>query len=308
MRRAGDRARALVGRLSGLATLETQEPERIDAGDLLSGLRARLERVASGRRLHVSVAGDTPGAWAAPDVLEAAVVDLVDNAARATADGGVVGVTAGPGRGGGLEISVRDDGAGMEPVIAARAFEPFFTTRRGRWGLGLPMVHAAISAVGGHVALETHRGVGTVVRLTLPPMEAWPAGASIDPAAVTADSRARWTALVVDDDAARCLVSKRILEEAGLRVLAASHPEVALLLAGSEADGVDLAVLPPRLPDLEPERLAGELRAMHPALQVLCLRADGDEGRVSWADGAVPPGVDRAALQAAARALLVEVS
>lgn len=306
MRRAGDRARALVGRLSGLAALENQEPERVDAADLLAGLRARLEHVASGRRVHVSVAGDTPGAWAAPDVLEAAVVDLVDNAARASGDGGSVSVSAGPGPDGGLQVVVRDDGAGMEPVIAARAFEPFFTTARGRWGLGLPMVHAAVSAVGGRVALETRRGAGTTVTLHLPPMAAYPADATADLAAVTVDPVAAWAALVVDDDAARCLVSKRILEEAGMRVLAASHPEVALLLAGSDIEGVDLVVLPPQLPDLEPARLVDELRGIHPQLRALCLRGGGDDARVGWADAAVPPGVDRSALQAAARALLTD--
>ena len=71
----------------------------------------------------------------------------------------------------GATVTVKDDGVGMPPEVAARAFDPGFTTRRekGGTGLGLSIVHDTVEKVlGGTVALETAPGAGAVFRLSLP--------------------------------------------------------------------------------------------------------------------------------------------
>jgi signal transduction histidine kinase len=70
-----------------------------------------------------------------------------------------------------LTITVGDRGAGMKPEVAARVFEPFFTTSRGRGGSGLGMhiVHQLIhERFHGHVELQRTLGSGTTWTLTLP--------------------------------------------------------------------------------------------------------------------------------------------
>lgn len=70
-----------------------------------------------------------------------------------------------------LMMTVSDHGAGMEPDVAARVFEPFFTTSRGRGGSGLGMhiVHQLLQErFQGQVELESSPGEGTTWRLTLP--------------------------------------------------------------------------------------------------------------------------------------------
>jgi PAS domain S-box-containing protein len=67
-------------------------------------------------------------------------------------------------------ISVRDNGTGMPPHVAERVFEPFFTTKpvgEGT-GLGLAMVHGAVTAAGGAVDVTTAPGLGTEITLLLP--------------------------------------------------------------------------------------------------------------------------------------------
>ncbi|MFF5263532.1 sensor histidine kinase [Actinomadura viridis] len=65
-------------------------------------------------------------------------------------------------------IEVIDEGPGMSPEDAARAFERFHRSEDGGTGLGLPIVAAIAAAHGGHARLLSAPGAGTTVRVTLP--------------------------------------------------------------------------------------------------------------------------------------------
>lgn len=66
-------------------------------------------------------------------------------------------------------VEVADDGVGMTPEVRARAYNPFFTTRRPRaLGLGLTIAAARVRRAGGEVLIESESGVGTRVRVFLP--------------------------------------------------------------------------------------------------------------------------------------------
>lgn len=70
-----------------------------------------------------------------------------------------------------VEIIVADDGAGMSDDVRRRAFDPFFTTRRGRGGtgLGLHIIHSLVTqSLGGRLTLDTALGHGTTFRMVLP--------------------------------------------------------------------------------------------------------------------------------------------
>jgi signal transduction histidine kinase len=96
------------------------------------------------------------------------ILNLVTNAAQAIESGGQIAVSITPG-GREVRLVVEDDGAGMTSEVAARAFEPFFTTRGGGGiGLGLPIVRGIVERHGGTVSLETAPGAGTKVTVRLP--------------------------------------------------------------------------------------------------------------------------------------------
>jgi len=70
-----------------------------------------------------------------------------------------------------LVVRCRDNGRGMSEAVAARVFEPFFTTRpnEGGSGLGMAIVHDLVKDVfGGSAALWTLPGTGTEWRIELP--------------------------------------------------------------------------------------------------------------------------------------------
>jgi signal transduction histidine kinase len=75
-----------------------------------------------------------------------------------------------------IEVAVSDNGSGMAPDIAARAFEEHFTTKpRGKGsGLGLAMCRRLIERRGGHIDIESEAGRGSTVRVHIPLAPAQP--------------------------------------------------------------------------------------------------------------------------------------
>ncbi|NRA96509.1 MAG: HAMP domain-containing protein [Planctomycetes bacterium] len=67
-------------------------------------------------------------------------------------------------------VEIEDDGIGMAPHVAERAFDMFFTTKEAGegTGLGLATVHSLVQAHGGSLDLKTAPGTGTTVCVRLP--------------------------------------------------------------------------------------------------------------------------------------------
>jgi two-component system nitrogen regulation sensor histidine kinase NtrY len=103
-------------------------------------------------------------------VLSRAVVNLIENALHAMADGGVLTVAVSGGDDGSVVLSVGDTGPGLEPQVRARLFEPYFSTKSSGTGLGLAIARRAVLAHGGSIDLTTGAGRGTVFRIRLPPL------------------------------------------------------------------------------------------------------------------------------------------
>jgi len=67
-----------------------------------------------------------------------------------------------------LELTVSDTGVGMEPEALARVFEPYFSTKAVGTGLGLAIARRNVELNRGTIAVESERGRGTRVLITLP--------------------------------------------------------------------------------------------------------------------------------------------
>ena len=66
------------------------------------------------------------------------------------------------------QLSVQDQGPGIDPQAAKRVFEPFFTTKSSGVGLGLGISRALIEANGGQLWLDNQAGAGATFHFTLP--------------------------------------------------------------------------------------------------------------------------------------------
>jgi two-component system nitrogen regulation sensor histidine kinase NtrY len=120
------------------------------------------------------VASDLPLLVVDRAVIVRALVNLVENALQAMPEGGTlsIGATLADGAAGGarIRIVVCDTGVGIESVVRARLFEPYFSTKSGGTGLGLAIARKAVEEHGGTIEIRSRAGEGTVVTLLLPVM------------------------------------------------------------------------------------------------------------------------------------------
>lgn len=97
-----------------------------------------------------------------------ALLNIGDNAVKFTRQGGAVEI-AGRIRGERAEIAVRDQGPGIDPELAPRIFEKFFTGGPGGGaGLGLAITKALVDAHAGEIEVESQPGQGSTFRISLP--------------------------------------------------------------------------------------------------------------------------------------------
>ncbi|MFT7471178.1 MAG: two-component system sensor histidine kinase FlrB [Kiritimatiellia bacterium] len=66
------------------------------------------------------------------------------------------------------QLTVEDNGPGISESIREHIFEPFYSNRTGGTGIGLAVVHSAIKAGGGEIAIRTARGGGALIEILLP--------------------------------------------------------------------------------------------------------------------------------------------
>jgi signal transduction histidine kinase len=67
-----------------------------------------------------------------------------------------------------VAIVIADRGAGIDRADLPRIFDPYFTTKRGGTGLGLPIAKNIVEGLGGTIAVDSTPGTGTRIRLELP--------------------------------------------------------------------------------------------------------------------------------------------
>lgn len=121
--------------------------------------------------------GELPPVEVDADKIRQVLLNLVHNAVQVLRDEGRVRVATARARARfrrgppveAVEISVQDDGPGIAPEDLDKLFIPFFTTRQGGTGLGLPISRRLVEAHGGDILVRTRPGHGTtfVVRLPL---------------------------------------------------------------------------------------------------------------------------------------------
>jgi signal transduction histidine kinase len=101
------------------------------------------------------------------DLFKQALLNLLLNAAQAMPEGGQLTIQAAS-DGHEINLDLIDTGNGMSPDVLQKVFRPFYSTRQGGTGLGLPTTRRIIVAHGGAVEVQSEVGRGTKFTIRLP--------------------------------------------------------------------------------------------------------------------------------------------
>jgi two-component system sensor histidine kinase KdpD len=151
----------------------------IGVDELLGSAVRRLQRYQPQAKVELTLAPGLPPIWVHPALVEQAVFNVLENAAKFSPPGEPVTVAAQL-REGTLRIDIADRGPGIPEDERARIFDMFYSVERGDrgrhgTGLGLTICQGMIGAHGGSVeALAGADGRGTVIRITLPLLQPAP--------------------------------------------------------------------------------------------------------------------------------------
>ncbi len=138
---------------------------------LLTRPKWRDEAQLSGRMIDIKLElDDDPCVWGNAAELRTVLTNLVFNAVDAMPEGGIItlGLSADNGH---ATIRVADTGTGMTQDQIARCFDPFYSTKTEKSGLGLSVCHGIVRQHGGTIEMTSDQQSGTVVRVTLPTSE-----------------------------------------------------------------------------------------------------------------------------------------
>jgi PAS domain S-box-containing protein len=169
-----------------------------------------------------------------------------------------------------LVISVADTGAGIEPAVLPRIFEPYFTTKdksRGT-GMGLAMVHGIVGGYGGRVEVQSEVGVGTTFYVYLP-VAASQSSPVESVLAVPLPARGKEHILVVDDEEQVLSIMTSMLTGLGYRVTGKSSSQEALLLFMEASYDFDLLITDYIMPLLTGVDLCAKVKKIRPDMPVI---------------------------------------
>jgi signal transduction histidine kinase len=274
-----ERASKIVQNLLSFARRKRADKE-------LSDLNALLERVLELRNYDLTVKSievvreldpKLPKTMVDPDQIQQVFLNLIINAEHSmiSAHGKGTLTVRSLQKGDHLQVSLSDDGPGIEEATLRRIFDPFFTTKQAGegTGLGLTISYGIIDEHGGRIWAESQPGRGTTFTIELPIVHG--AGRTPDkPAAERETSVDGVSVLVVDDEESIRRLLTGILEMDGHRIDTAANGEEALdKIAGHSYDVVITDI---KMPDMDGPSLYRRLVRLDPVLAAHTIFITGD--------------------------------
>ena len=168
-------------------------------------------------------------------------------------------------------ITVTDTGIGMDEPTKERIFEPFFTTKEvGKGtGLGLSTVYGIVHQYEGYIEVESELGKGTTFKIYLPLIEGRAEEEEKKEIAPLPAFSGKGTILVAEDEDAVRAVVKKVLEEAGYKVIEASNGEEAIEQFAQNENEIDFLLLDVIMPKKNGKEVYQEIRKRKPDIKVL---------------------------------------
>ena len=281
----------LIRRLLTFSRQQKLEPEAVDLAHLIAGTSKLVRRsLPESITISTDLAGASVHALVDPGQLESALLNFALNARDAMPEGGRLHIAARPvdlnareaeafelTPGAYALIEVTDNGCGMDAATLARAYEPFFTTKRFGLGsgLGLAMVYGFVKQSGGGLSIRSEPGQGTSVLMALPLTRP-----QADPAAEAEEAplghSGELVLLVEDDESVRHVVRQQLVD-LGYPVIEAENGSQALAMIAQISD-ISLVISDVIMPGgINGQQLAVAVRQTRPEMRIVLMSGYADD-------------------------------
>ncbi len=170
-----------------------------------------------------------------------------------------------------LQLTISDNGPGISPESLQRVFDPYFSTKAKRSGLGLATAHSIVKKHKGHMEVESRLGQGATFRIWLPTANRPCVATTVAGGSVPPIASAR--ILFMDDEKAVCQVARSILQHFG-HITTVVHDGSAAVAAFTNARASDLpfdvVILDLTVPGgMGGREAAAELLRIDPTVQII---------------------------------------
>ena len=179
-----------------------------------------------------------------------------------------------------VQVSIADNGSGMDQKTMGKIFDPFFTTKElgVGTGLGLASVYSVVKDHNGAITVESEKGVGTRFDIYLP--------ASGEPPRIKQKSpeiiqKGKGTILFVEDEKWVIDVTKEMLEKMGYECFTAENGNDAVCLFKEKASEIDVVILDMIMPGLGGGETFDKLKEIDADVKVILSSGYGLDGEVS---------------------------
>ncbi len=160
-------------------------------------------------------------------------------------------------------IRVSDSGYGMDEVVQADVFMPFFSTKGAGRGLGLPQAQGIALAHGGAISYTSGLGEGSTFTFLLPVCSGEP------PDAEPLVGLPRRYVQVVDDESGVRRYATRVLEKHGFGIYTSEDGPGAIDVFRAHADEISLVLLDMFMPGMNGNQVLRHIRKIRPDIPVL---------------------------------------
>lgn len=286
---AADRGVSLTRKLLSMSKDQPDTTEVVNINDVITSNVNMLEKLLMAKiELNIQLAEDTPLVLIDKNDFEDCLLNMCINSMYAIAGSGrilmetsLVKLNSSNNKnlpsGNYLNLTIEDDGCGMNEEVCKKIFDPFFTTKGEKGtGLGLSQVYGFVKRSKGCMDVSTAEGVGTKFDFYLPEYK----GAAKDVEIAKEKPRKCFESerriIVVDDEPVLLKLVELYLEGSGCEVVVARDADECL---SKLAEGkVDLVVSDVIMPGMDGFELSAVVKERYPDTKIILMSGYSEKG------------------------------
>jgi signal transduction histidine kinase len=170
LERESQTAVQIISDMLNFSSVESGDRQPSKVAELIDGVLVK-QPLPKGIVLDLKLPETIPLVFVDSHQIEQAIARLLVNAYEAMEGSGKIGISVDRSitqEKSFVTIAIQDNGSGISPKNMEKLFEPLFTTKLRRIGLGLPLSRRLIEVNGGRIEVKSKVGKGTTFTLYLP--------------------------------------------------------------------------------------------------------------------------------------------